>query len=82
MATIDSEKTIRELIKSDGHYMDDPRVYQIVEYTNFEGEKCWGVVWENEPARAQHRYELESRYVRDPKVIWSQTNAPNMETKR
>ena len=82
MATIDNEKVIKGLIELDGYYMNDPRVYQIVEYTTYEGKQAWGVTWENEPINRIRRYEIPSTYVIAPKVIWSQTNnAPNMETK-
>lgn len=81
MATIDTEETIRELIEHDGYFMDDPRVYQIVEYTNFNGKKCWGVTWENEPVSRLQRYEIPSTYIIAPKVIW-RANVSNMEIKR
>ena len=70
MATIDSEQAIIDLMTSDGYFEDDPRVYQIVEYTNFNGRLTWGVTWINEAKNRLHRYEIPSEYVIAPKVIW------------
>lgn len=70
MATITSKDIIDELIKNDGYCADDPRVYQIVEYTNAYGNKTWGVTWSNEAELSKHRYEIPSQFVREPKVIW------------
>ena len=70
MATIDNEEMIRNLIANNGHFEDDPRVYQIVEYTNYNGRLTWGVTWKNESLNRLHRYEIPSEYVIAPKVIW------------
>ena len=70
MATIDSKEIIDDIIASDGYYEGDPRVYMIVEYTNFEGRQTWGVTWVNEHPSSKLRYLQETEYVRSPKVIW------------
>ena len=70
MATIDSPSLIQKLINDDGYFLDDPRVYQIVEYTNSRGNKTWGVTWTNESKDRQNRYLVESQYIRNPKIIW------------
>lgn len=73
MSTIDDAKLIRELIANDGHYSDDPRVAQIVEYTNRYGKVTWGVTWSNELPDRQVRYEKATIYVINPRVIWKAT---------
>ena len=70
MATIDNKKMIDDLIANNGHFEDDPRVAQIVEYTNAYGNITWGVTWINEPPASQRRYEIATEWVRNPRVIW------------
>lgn len=68
MATIDSRSTVQEIIRANGYFEDDPRIFQIVQYINYEGRTTWGITWEHE--REKHRYETPTSYVNDPKVIW------------
>ncbi len=83
MATIDDKNVIRDLITSDGYFEDDPRVYQVVEYTNYEGKKTWGVTWENEEFNRVARYEIPTQYIKEPKVIWrASDDTINIQTKR
>lgn len=70
MATITNKDIIDELIKNDGYYMDDPRIFMIVEYTNFTGHKVWGITHVNENPEFRLRYLIETPYVKKPKVIW------------
>lgn len=70
MATISDKALIDVIIMNNGYYGDDTRVAQIVEYTNAWGYIAWGVTWVHEPLARQRRYELETFYVRNPKVIW------------
>jgi hypothetical protein len=70
MATIDSKSLIDTLIANKGYYEDDPRVYQIVEYTNAYGNKTWGVTWCTEDVERRQRYLVESQFVQNPKIIW------------
>jgi hypothetical protein len=70
LATIDDPELIAEIIAGDGYYMDDPRVYMIVEYTNAYDKITWGVTWCNESIGGRKRYLDETEYVRNPKVIW------------
>ena len=73
MATIDNKQIIGEIIAGNGYYQGDERVYQIVEYTNAFGNVTWGVTFEYEKDYMKHRYEEETEYVRNPRVLWSQT---------
>lgn len=70
MATIDRKDIINEIIAKNGYYEDDPRVHMIVEYTNANGNRTWGVTWSNETNASKRRYLIETEFVRDPKVIW------------
>jgi len=70
MATITSKNIIDDLIEHDGYYEGDPRVYMIVEYTNYYGGTTWGVTWINENKERRNRYLVESQYIINPKVIW------------
>ena len=70
MATIDSKEIIDDMIKADGYYEDDPRVYMIVEYTNAYGNITWGVTWSYESSNSRLRYLDETEFVRNPRVIW------------
>jgi len=72
MATIDDKTIIDTIIANDGYYPEDPRVFMIVEYTNFYGNTAWGVTWPED--RNKYKYLVESEYVQNPKVIWK---APN-----
>ncbi len=83
MATIDNNQVIHKLIVNNGHFEDDPQVYQIVRYTNVSGRITHGVTWVNESPNRLCRYEIPSEYIIDPKLIWRTIDyAPNMETKR
>jgi hypothetical protein len=64
MATV-SKELADELVAKDGWYPGDPRVFRIVEYTNFEGGLSYGLEYGNEIGRY-----AESQYVRNPKVYW------------
>lgn len=74
MATIDSKKLIDEIIAANGYYYDDPRVYMVVEYTNFNGNITWGITYVTESSKMRTRYLDETEYVRNPKVIWHSEN--------
>jgi len=65
MSTISSRKIIDDIIAGD--YADDGWI-KIVEYTDMGGKRTWGCVAERDPN--PDRYERESAYIRDPKVIW------------
>jgi len=47
---------------------DNPRAVRIVEYENAWGAKAYGVTFTHD--RDPYRYERESEYVRNPKLIW------------
>jgi hypothetical protein len=75
MATIDSKSFIDQLIAGHGRIdpedaPDNPWVDKIVEYTNYEGGTCWGIVFETDRGAMRDRYEVETAYVRNPRVIW------------
>ncbi|MDE2102542.1 MAG: hypothetical protein KGL39_35170 [Patescibacteria group bacterium] len=69
MATIDSWPIVEAIIKSKGHYADDPLVVRVVAYTNAWGNRTWGIVYEGELDK--YRYEKETEFVREPKVIFA-----------
>jgi hypothetical protein len=61
--TIDDAEAIYKLIRDNGLYLDDPPVYKIYTYTNFNGQKTYAIYYKD--------YQLEeSRYVRDPVLLW------------
>jgi len=74
MATIDSKEIIDRLIKNNGFYEDDARVYMIVEYTNAYGGITWGVTWVSDDKNRRFKYLVETEYVRNPKIIWCSEN--------
>jgi hypothetical protein len=71
MATIDNKTFIDALIAGNGYYETDARVALIVEYVNAEGRTTWGVSWSDESDEMQHRYLVETEYVRRPRILWS-----------
>jgi hypothetical protein len=76
MATISNRADVDILINNCGVYPGDEDsftgpVVRIVEYTNLIGETLFGVVYEIEAAKNMlDRYDHQSDYVRNPKVIW------------
>jgi hypothetical protein len=70
MSTIDDKATIDKIIAANGYFMDDPRVARIVEYKNAWGGICYGVTWTTEQFHQQRRYDEETAFIREPKVIW------------
>ena len=69
MATVDNKQMIDAIIAANnGYYGDGPRVYMIVEYTNWYGNTTWGITWERD--RDKDKYLIESEYVRNPKILW------------
>jgi hypothetical protein len=74
MPTIDSKELIDEIIRCHGVYEMDPRAAQIVEYTNAWGGRTYGVTYCTETLQNQRRYEIETKFVRNPKVIWRYTD--------
>ena len=78
MSTFNSKEVVDRLIANDGYYFDDPRVIRIVEYQNAHGGTCWGVVYEMESQDRWFRYDEETHYVRNPKVIWTCITIPGL----
>lgn len=70
MSTIDSKELIDTIIKQDGYYEGDSRVFMIVEYMNAYGNITWGVTWSNESLSRRIRYLVPSDYIRSPKILW------------
>ena len=73
MATFDDRSYVKRLIAAGGRVdpenaPDNPYASRIVEYENMEGRTAWGVVFEGDGN--QHRYEEETEYVHNPRVIW------------
>jgi hypothetical protein len=75
MATINDKKMIDKMIAANGAlYDDEPPVVKIVEYTNAWGNIAWGLVFDSEHPSRHDRYEVETKYIRDPKVIFVRKN--------
>lgn len=76
MATIDSREMIDQIIENNGIYPgdEDMPIAKIVEYTTYEGNRTWGVVYVLEVLQGiGNRYEEESSDIRDPVVIFRRT---------
>jgi len=71
MGTFNDKKIIDHFIEHNGYYEDDPRVIRIVEYVNNWGGTCWGVVYIQDPPIMWFRYDLETDFVHNPKVLWT-----------
>lgn len=72
MATIDSKEFIDKIIAGNGRIdqdntPDNPRALRITEYTNAYGGTAFGVIF---PGDKLDKYQLETYYVRNPKIIW------------
>ncbi len=77
MATITYWDIIDGIIKAKGRqYDDEPAVVKVVEFENYEGRTVWGVTWASEPLPMQSRYEIQTRYVNHPRVIWQTGDPP------
>ena len=74
MSTIDSKEIIDKIIAQHGIYGNDPCVAQIVRYTSAWGNEVYGVTWVTESLSRQRRYEIETQMVKNPIVIWRQTD--------
>lgn len=72
MATIDNKELIKELIRKDGYFEDDPRIYSIIEYINAWGNIVYGVVstMEMNNPIVRMRYLVATDFVQKPKLIW------------
>lgn len=76
MATV-SKEFAQELIEGNGFCKefpddgapDNPPAVRIVKYMDQGGKVVCGVVFAHE--RNKTRYEIESEFVRNPKVIWT-----------
>ncbi len=64
MGTV-SKEIADNVVARNGYYEDDPRVLRIIEYTNFAGDKAYGL---------EYSYNIgiyvASPYVINPKVYW------------
>ena len=67
MATV-SKDLAEQIIKQNGYYEDDPRVMQVVKYSNNWGGESWAVLYEKDVVT--NRYAA-SEYVRNPQIIWN-----------
>lgn len=76
MAITNSKDWVDNMISNNGYYNgdddnslgDNPRCVKIVEYRNNWNTICWGAVFEDEVDK--FKYDLETEYIHDPKVIW------------
>jgi len=69
MSTFENKKIVDEIIAGNGYDGEPGYVWlKVVEYTTPEGNTVWGCVHNRD--RNPDRYEQETFYVRNPKVIW------------
>lgn len=66
MATL-NKSIAEEIVRNDGYYYDDPRVFCVIRYLNAWGGESFAVAY-NEADR--QRYFDPSSYVKNPEVIW------------
>lgn len=64
MATVSKDIADR-IVEGKGHYMDDPLVARIVEYTDMGGKLAYGLEYEHQVGKY-----AESMYVRNPRVYF------------
>ena len=77
MATIVLKELIEKLIQNNGEYEGDPPVDKIVEYTTVSGTTVWGVVWSHEHESRKNRYDIETEYIKKPKIIFERKEKVN-----
>lgn len=85
MATM-SKKFVDLLIAGGGWLPSEPdpdpanntQAVRIVEYRDVSGELAYGVVFRGEPN--PFRYERESQYIREPKVVWEAPSYTSIES--
>ncbi|HEY1242199.1 MAG TPA: hypothetical protein VGF16_16660 [Bryobacteraceae bacterium] len=72
MATIDDTKAIADLLKNDGHFMEDPQPAMIIKYFNPNSTKpLAAVLYASEALGAEVIELLKSPFVEDPNVLWT-----------
>lgn len=74
MATFEHREIVDEIIAADGDPDGEPIVaVKVVEYESVAGRTVWGVVYRPRrglPIEDEFRYERETEFVRNPRVIW------------
>lgn len=77
--TVDDKGFVDKIIEGNGRLPEHPedapdnaRVVKIVKYTNAWGGTCYGLIFQHEPFPT--RYEVETKYVRQPEIIWEYVN--------
>ncbi len=65
MATV-SKELAKEIIKLNGYYEDDPRVYSVIKYSRMDGRDSFAITY-SESDEARYR---PTEFVRNPIVIW------------
>jgi len=76
VATINDKQLVNRIIAARGRlYDDEPPAIKVVEYTNAWGKRTWGVVFADDSD--PDRYERETQYVRDPRVIFQEGERGN-----
>ena len=76
MATVDKKLAMEAIAKNGVLHPDDPfepAIVKIVQYTNAWGSEAYGVTFANE--RDQHRYDYETEYIHNPRVIFKRGDA-------
>lgn len=76
MSTVNNLEIIKEMIKNEGRYEDDPPVVRITAYMNaFSGEVCYGLDYHLPTAYCS------SEFVRFPLVVFQQDDTMEQATK-
>jgi hypothetical protein len=65
MPTINSKEMVDQIIKDNGHYLDDKPVQSIVQYTNMWGKVAYGLNY-----NSLNNYG-PSDFIRNPKTIFT-----------
>jgi len=66
VATVTKE-IAEKIIANDGYFGDDPRVWQVVRYTNAWGNDAYAILYEQDVMLNRYR---KSEFIRNPVVLW------------
>ena len=67
MPTVDDKGMIDKIIAANGHYMDDPQVLAIYQYTNNWGGMTYFLAYHEQHVRSLY----SSEFCHDIKCLWS-----------
>ncbi len=69
MSTVGKTLALK-IIEQNGYFEDDPRVHQVVKYTNAWGSESYAILYPRDVSADRY---APSAYVINPEVIWSAT---------